>query len=103
MNRRFGNTAIAIVMSAALMFFVASPQARGNDDDRGKCQHAVEQAEAKLDRAIQDHGDHSRQADDRRRDLNAERQRCWDHYHQWWNGREHRWEAEQNWDADDRH
>jgi hypothetical protein len=29
--------------------------------------------------------------------LNAERQRCWDAYHQWWNGKEHRWETERTW------
>jgi hypothetical protein len=30
--------------------------------------------------------------------LNAERQRCWDAYHQWWNGKDHRWETEHSWD-----
>jgi hypothetical protein len=29
--------------------------------------------------------------------LNAERERCWNKYHEWWNGREHRWETEHNW------
>jgi hypothetical protein len=29
--------------------------------------------------------------------LNAERQKCWDQYHQWWNGKEHRWETEHSW------
>ena len=99
--KRFGKTAAAAVMGVALMFFVAAPRAHA--DDRSQCQHAVEKAEARLDRAIHDNGEHSREAEDRRRDLNAERQRCWEQYHQWWNGKEHRWETEQNWDRDHDH
>jgi hypothetical protein len=30
--------------------------------------------------------------------LNAERQHCWDENHQWWNGRDHRWVTEHNWE-----
>ena len=98
MIQRIGKTAVAAVMVAALSWFVAAPVARA--DDRSKCQHAVEKAEARLDHAIHDKGEHSREADERRRDLNAERQHCWEQYHQWWNGRDHRWETEQNWDHD---
>ena len=96
MNLRIGKTAVAAVMTAALMMFVAAPLVQA--DERGKCQHAIEKAEARLDRAIHDKGEHSRDADARRRDLNAERERCWNVNHQWWNGREHRWETEHNWD-----
>jgi hypothetical protein len=97
LNRKLGNTFVAAFAIGALVLFLASPT-RLHADDREKCQHAVEKAEANLDHAIHDHGDHSRQADDRRRDLNAERQRCWDKYHQWWNGKDHRWETEHNWE-----
>jgi hypothetical protein len=93
-----GVTIAALAMSLAL--FVANP-AQVRADDRSHCQHAVEKAEANLDRAIAKNGERSHEADDRRRDLSAERQRCWDKYHQWWNGKEHRWETEHNWDADD--
>jgi len=93
--RRLGNAAVAAVVTAALLFFVAAPQVHA--EDRGKCQHAVEKAEARLNSAIQHNGEHSRQADDRRRDLNAEREKCWNQYHQWWNGKDHRWETEHNW------
>ena len=101
LNRRFGKSgfgksAVAAVMAWALLLFVAAPLVHA--DDRSRCQHAIEKAEAKLDRAIHDHGDHSRAADDRRRDLNAERERCWGAYHQWWNGKDHRWETEHNWE-----
>lgn len=96
MIRRFGNSVVAAVVAAALLFFVAMPQVHA--DERSKCQHAIEKAEARLDSAIRHNGDHSREADDRRRDLNAERERCWNQYHQWWNGKEHRWETERTWD-----
>ena len=96
MKRSFGKAAVAALIAAALMWFVAAaPQAHA--DDRSHCQHAIEKAEANLDKAIRDHGDHSHEAEDRRRDLNAERQHCWEAYHQWWNGKEHRWETERTW------
>ena len=101
MIQRLGKTAVAAVIIAALSWFVAVPVVRA--DDRSHCQHAVEKAEARLDQAVAHNGEHSRQADDRRRDLNAERQRCWEAHHQWWNGHEHRWETEQNWDRDHDH
>lgn len=95
MIQRIGKAAIAAIMVAALSWLVTIPVAHA--DDRSRCQHAVEKAEVRLDKAIHDKGDHSRDADDRRRDLNAERQHCWDQYHQWWNGKEHRWETERTW------
>ena len=102
MIQRIGKTAVAAVVAGALMFFVAAaPKAQA--DDRSHCQHAVEKAESRLDHAIHANGEHSREAEDRRRDLNAERQRCYEQYHQWWNGKEHRWETEQNWDHDRDH
>ena len=96
MIKKIGSLATATVMAVALSWFVATPLAHA--DDHAKCQHAIEKAEARLDRAVHDKGEHSREADDRRRDLNAERQRCWDQYHGWWNGKEHRWETEKNWE-----
>jgi hypothetical protein len=96
--RRLGKTAVAaIAMGALFLFVAAAPPARA--DDHSKCQHAIEKAEANLDKAILDHGEHSPQADGRRRDLNTERQHCWDQYHGWWTGKDHRWETEHNWDA----
>ena len=101
MIRRFGNTAVAALLAGALLLFVAEPGLRA--DDRGKCQHAIEKAEARLDRAVQKSGDHSREAEDRRRDLNAERERCWNENRQWWNGKDHRWETEHNWEQNNDH
>ena len=67
-------------------------------DERAKCQHKIESAELKLDQAIRKHGERSHQAEDRRRDLNAERERCWKAYHGWWDGHEHRWHDARDWD-----
>ncbi len=96
MKTRLANLAISAVAAIALLGFVATPSARA--DERSRCQHAIEKAEARLDRAVHQHGERSHQADDRRRDLNAERERCWNEHHQWWNAREHRWETEHNWE-----
>jgi hypothetical protein len=96
LNRPFGKTAVAAVIAGALLLFVAAPGVRA--DDRDKCQHAIEKAEARLDKAIREKGEHSHEADDRRRDLNAERERCWNENHRWWNEKEHRWETEHNWE-----
>jgi Ni/Co efflux regulator RcnB len=95
--QRIGKSLAAVIMVAALSWFVATPLAQA--DDRSHCQHAVEKAEGNLDHAIHDHGERSRQADEKRRDLNAERERCWGAYHQWWNGHDHRWETEHNWEG----
>jgi hypothetical protein len=99
LKRSFGQAALAIIASCMLLLLVATPKIHA--DDRDKCQHAIDKAEAKLDEAIRKHGDHSHEADERRRDLNAERERCWNEYHQWWNGKEHRWETEHNWNDND--
>lgn len=96
MNLRFGKSTVASALAVALLLFVAAPLMHA--DNRERCQHAIEKAEARLDRAIHDHGEHSHAADDRRRDLNAEREHCWNENHQWWNGRDHRWETEHNWE-----
>jgi hypothetical protein len=95
LNRQFRIAA----MMVALSLFAATPGLRA--EDRDKCQRAVEKAESRLDRAIQKRGEHSREAEERRRDLNAQRERCWGANHRWWNGKEHRWETEHNWE--DRH
>ena len=72
--------------------------------ERKRTEHALEQANTELlraNRALR------KEAEERRRDLNAERDRCWSQHHQWWNAREHRWETERNWEQErndsDRH
>ena len=41
----------------------------------------------------------ARRADQsRRHDLNAERERCWNMYHGYWSGADHRWHDQRDWD-----
>ena len=97
----------AIAMSASLLL-AGVPRAYA--DDHKKCEERIEKTEAKLDEAIRHHGERSSQAEHRRHELNEERERCWNAHHGWWNGAEHRWHTEHDWDhvrddrdRDDRH
>jgi hypothetical protein len=69
-------------------------------NDHADCQRKIEHAEAKLNQEIRKHGERSHQAEERRRDLNAERERCWNAYHGWWDGHERRWHDDRDWDHD---
>ena len=86
---------------AALCFLAAAPRAQA--DDRRNCQLRIERTEYRLRDAIQDRGYYSHQANDRRRDLNRERERCWNQYHGYWNGYGHQWRNDRDWDRDDRY
>ena len=89
-------------LTGAMLFSAAVPAAQAAD--RAKCQRNIQKTEAKLDDAIRKHGAGSRQAEQRRRDLNNERQKCWNTYHAWYNGQERQWHKERDWDRDhDRH
>ena len=74
-NTRFGKAAIAAALLSVLLLFAAVPPSHA--DERERCQQRIERAEARLDQAIRKHGEYSHQANDRRRDLTAERERCW--------------------------
>ncbi len=97
------NFAASAVVTTALgaAMLVATPVVYG--DDHGKCQQKIERAESKLDQAIRKHGERSNQAQQRRRDLNAERERCWNTYHGWWEGHDRRWHDARDWDHDHDH
>jgi len=99
--RTFGKRiTLAAVFLGALGFLAATPSAQA--DDRRDCQRRVERAEWRLRDAIEDHGYYSHQAFDRRRDLNRERERCYDRYHSYWDGNRHEWRGDRDWDRDDR-
>jgi len=104
LNLRIGKTAVVAIIAGVLSLFTAVPRVHADDDAREHCRRSIEKAEMRLDHAIQRHGERSHEAMERRRDLTRERERCWDRYHGWWNGRERLWENERNWvhDRDDR-
>ncbi len=92
------------IVSTALLgtAFVAATAPRAQaDDDRSKCQHRIEKAEVRLDRAIRDRGEHSSEARASRRELNEERERCYTAYHGWWSGADRRWHEDRDWDRYD--
>jgi hypothetical protein len=87
---------LAATAIAGLLLLPVAP--RSYADEHSKCQHAIEKAESNLDHAIHKHGEHSPEADSRRRELNDERQHCWDTYHGWWDGHAHVWHTDRDWD-----
>jgi hypothetical protein len=97
---RMGKRIAIAATFGALCFFAGVPRAQA--DDRDSCRIRVERAEHKLDDAIRKHGEYSHQANDKRRDLNRERERCWNQVHGYWNGRDNQWHNDRDWDRDDR-
>jgi hypothetical protein len=96
--QRLRSIALTAAMATALStgMLVAVPQLQA--EDHAQCQRHIEHAEAKLDEAIRKHGERSHQAEQRRHDLNAERERCWNSYHGWWDGHNHQWHTDRDWD-----
>lgn len=92
--------ALAAAMFFSVVAFAATPRAHA-DDDRSKCQHRIEKAEARYSDAVRDHGERSEQAEHRRHELNEERERCYQSYHSWWSSQDRRWHNDRDWDRDD--
>jgi hypothetical protein len=101
---KYAKLAIAgIALNAVMMSGFAVPAYA--DDDRAECRHRIERAEAKFDAAVRRHGEHSPQADSRRAELRAQRERCYNRVRAWWNGHDRKWHEDRDWDRDrdDRH
>ena len=99
-HRDLTRTLVAFATMSALLFLVGAP--RANADERDKCRQHIEKAEARLNAAVAKHGPNSSEARDRWHDLRSEREHCWNAYHEWWDGRDHRWHTDPNWNHDDR-
>jgi len=97
---KLGKTLVAAAMLSVLLAFVAVP--RSQADDRGKCQHSAERAQAKLNDAIARYGGNSQQAINRWHQLNAVREQCWNQYHAWYSPTDRQWHNERNWENYDR-
>ena len=96
-KRSAASSVLLAMLSGAMLLGVPKAFA----DDHGDCQRRVEKAELRVDDAVRKHGPASHEAEERRRDLNAERDRCWQRYHGWWSARDQRWHTERDWDRDD--
>jgi hypothetical protein len=99
-HRSLLQTLVAFATMSAFLFLVAAPRAHA--DERDKCRQRVEKAEGRLNAAVAKHGANSPEARDRWHELRTEREHCWTAYHQWWDGRDHRWRTDPDWDHDDR-
>jgi F0F1-type ATP synthase epsilon subunit len=61
----------------AVLFLVGSAvPSRALDRDDERCERRVHKAEAALQKSIDKHGEHSRQAEQKRRSLEEARERC---------------------------
>jgi hypothetical protein len=94
---------LSMAALGGLLMSVSAPVARA--DDHEKCQHRIEKAEHRLDDAVRKHGERSPDAERRRHELNEEREHCWSQYHGYWNGQDHRWHDQRDWEEhhDDNH
>jgi hypothetical protein len=73
----FQKAKILIAAFVVLSFLSGVVPARAMDRDRDdKCERQVQKAEQKLHDAERKHGEHSRQAENKRRDLENARARC---------------------------
>jgi hypothetical protein len=72
-KKMLGQTILGALLGASLLAGTALP-AHADQDER--CRRDIQKAEQNLDKAIRKHGEHSRQAEDRRRQLDEVRERC---------------------------
>lgn len=71
---------LAVILAAFFLFGSALPARALDRDD--KCERRIHRAEENLEKAIRKHGEHSRQAEQRRHQLEEVRERCHrDHDH----------------------
>jgi len=73
----FGKVLLSAALSVSLLASVPIPASADRDD---KCRHDIQKAEQNLDKAIRKHGEHSRQAEERRHQLEEVRSRCHDRH-----------------------
>ena len=80
LKKMFAKTILCAMLGIALLAGPATP-ARADRDD--KCSRDIHKAEENLEKAVRKHGEHSRQADERRHQLEEVRERCHvrDHEH----------------------
>ena len=80
LRKLFVRTLFCAILGVSLLAGVATP-ARADRDD--KCRRDIHKAEENLEKAVRKHGEHSRQAEERRHQLEEVRERCHarDHEH----------------------
>jgi dienelactone hydrolase len=92
----------ATVTAAALggfLLFAGTSVLRASAES--ECQERIAKADHRLHQAAAKHGWNSPQAEEKRRDLSAAREHCWEHGHRWWDEDGQRWHTERDWDVHD--
>jgi hypothetical protein len=79
MQQILSKTKLWIAAFIALSFLASTIPARAFDRDDHRCERRIHRAEENLDRAVRKHGEHSRQAEQRRHELEEAREHCRHH------------------------
>lgn len=66
----------ALLLAGCIAGSVGVAKPRDHDHNRDKCEQKIRKAEENLNHAIRKHGEHSRQAEQRRHQLEEARERC---------------------------
>lgn len=75
-RKMFAKGMLSALLSVSLLAGVATPARADRDDREEKCRKHIHKAEESLEKAKLKHGEHSRQAEDRRHHLEEVRERC---------------------------
>lgn len=75
MQQIFAKTKLLVAALIVFGFAAGAVTARAVDRD-DKCEKQVHRAEQNLDKAVHKHGEHSKQAEQRRHELEEARERC---------------------------
>jgi hypothetical protein len=93
----FRKTLLAAATLAGSLLLFGVPQTRADED----CQKRIIRIDHELHKAAEKHGWDSPQAAEKRRDLVAAREWCWEHGHRWWDEDAQKWHSERDWDEHD--
>jgi hypothetical protein len=94
--RNTAKVALAMAALAGCLAFSSTP-VRADDG----CQRSVAKIDHNLHEAIEHHGPTSKEAAHWRGELAAQRERCWNSEHRWWDEDAHRWHTDRDWDEHD--
>jgi len=75
MLKNLGKTGLLAGAVFGLLLFGGAARAHADNRDE-RCERRIHKAEENLERAVRRHGERSRQAQDRRRQLEEARERC---------------------------
>jgi hypothetical protein len=87
---------VAMGMAALAGVLAFSAPLRADD-----CQSKIAKIDHNLHDAIAHHGPDSKEAAHWRNELAAQRERCWNAEHRWWDEDGHRWRTDRDWDEHD--